>query len=261
MGSEADPHALLSISEVAAASGVTTRTLRYYQEIGLLHPSRTRADGQRRYGPDELRRLQRILLLRELGVPLSAIARVLADESDEVTVLGAHRDSVRNERDRLSRLMATINRTIDHLEEGAPMRPDELFDGFDAEKQAQYEAELVERYGPQAQEAIDESWRRVARMSKSDAASINPAFKALETALASFLVAGAEPADPAVQEVVAAHHAVIMKFWTPDRESYIGLGQMYVDHPEFRSRKDAVHPGLAEFERDAMTVYAEATLN
>lgn len=251
---------LYPISDVAAMSGVTSRTLRYYHQIGLLIPAQTPGVGQRRYDDENLRRLQRILILREFGLPLATIGDVLAEEADEVVALTAHRDQIRVERDRLARLITTLDKTIDELKGGPSMRPEELFDGFDADKQAQYEADLIERYGPQVQEQIDESWRRVAAMSKADAASINPAFEGVERALASLLEAGASPTGSAVQGVVAAHYKIVVKFWTPDRESYAGLGQMYVDHPDFRARKDAVHPDLAEFERDAMAAYAEANL-
>ncbi len=57
------------------------------------------------------------------------------------------------------------------------------------------------------------------------------------------------------------HYTSVAKFWTPDRESYTGLGQLYVDHPEFRARYDALAPGLAEYLRDATAAYATQRLH
>ena len=69
-----------------------------------------------------------------------------------------------------------------------------------------------------------------------------------------------EPDDSTVQDIVAEHYEFICRFWTPNADSYAGLGDLYVDHPDFRSRKDAVRPGLAEYERDAIAVFAVTRL-
>jgi len=141
-----------------------------------------------------------------------------------------------------------------------PLTPEELFDGFDAEKQQQYEADLVERYGPQVQEKIDESWQRVGRMSKADADRIQAELAQRDQAYAALLDAGIDPADPRVQEVTAGHYRWVAQFWTPDADAFAGLGDLYVDHPGFKARYDAVRPGLAEYVRDAMAVYAVESL-
>src|ERR1700710_1383025 len=114
-----------SIAEVARMSGVTSRTLRHYDAVGLLRPARVAADGRRHYGRAELLRLQRILLLRELGGGLPAIAEALAHGDDGV--LRRHRDGLAQERARLDRLIRTVDRTI---EEGGQMAAEEMFAGF-----------------------------------------------------------------------------------------------------------------------------------
>jgi DNA-binding transcriptional MerR regulator len=83
-----------SIAAVARMSGVTARTLRHYDAVGLLPPAWVAADGRRHYGRKELLRLQRILLLRELGLGLPAIAAALARGTGDTAVLRAHRDRV-----------------------------------------------------------------------------------------------------------------------------------------------------------------------
>ena len=140
------------------------------------------------------------------------------------------------------------------------MGPEELFEGFDADKQRAYEAELVDRYGPAAQEQIDESWRRVGRMTKADADRIQADLAARDEAYAALLDAGVAADDPRTQEVTAGHYAWVCQFWTPSAEAFAGLGDLYVDHPDFHARYDAVRPGLAEYVRDAMAAYAIGTL-
>jgi hypothetical protein len=138
--------------------------------------------------------------------------------------------------------------------------PAELFDGFDAERQEQYEADLVARYGAGVQEHIDESWRRVGRMTTDDAARVQADLASRDQEYVALLEAGAAADDPRTQAVTAEHYRWVCQFWTPDAEAFAGLGDLYVDHPDFRARYDAVRPGLAEFVRDAMAVYAVTTL-
>src|SRR5690606_40985518 len=95
----------LSIQEVTRVTGTTSRTLRHYDGLGLLRPSRVGAGGLRWYGPAELLRLQRILVLRSLGLSLSVIGRVLDDDEDEVDALRRHLDELRAEQQRIERQM------------------------------------------------------------------------------------------------------------------------------------------------------------
>src|SRR6476660_49972 len=100
----------LSIAEVARLAGVTSRTLRHYDAVGLLTPARTDHAGRRWYEQPQLLRLQQILLLRRLGLGLDAIAGVLAVQTPEGTVaaLRRHREQLTGERRRLGRLIRFV---------------------------------------------------------------------------------------------------------------------------------------------------------
>src|SRR5690242_13135502 len=148
----------LTVKQLAAISGVTVRTLHHYDEIGLLRPASVGANGYRLYGRNELLRLQRILFHRELGVPLSEIAELLDLEAgDQVSILRQHREKLAAERERYRILIATIDRTIADLNGEAPMANADLYKGFSPEKQAGYEAWLVERYGEPMRAGIESS--------------------------------------------------------------------------------------------------------
>ena len=139
------------------------------------------------------------------------------------------------------------------------MSAEDLFSGF-AQKRAELEGEMVERYGEEVREHFAESERRTRDWTAQDYASAGQYWPDLEARILAELRAGTRPEDPAVQTLIGEHHTAVTRFWTPTRHSYLGLGQLYVDHPEFRSRYDARHPDLAEYLRDAIAVYARTRL-
>jgi DNA-binding transcriptional MerR regulator len=245
-----------SIVEVARMAGVSSRTLRHYGDLGLLAPASVGSNGYRYYGRAELLRLHELLVLRELGLPLDAIGRVLDTTGDRAVVLHEHRAALLAERDRLTRLADAVGRAIDAWEGDGPMDAAELFDGFDPERQKQYEADLVQRFGPHVQDHIDESWRRIGRMTREQAAAVQSDLATRDEEYAALLDAGVPADDPRTQEVTADHYRWVCQFWTPDADAFAGLGDLYVDHPDFAARYDAVRPGLAAYVRDAMHVYA-----
>src|SRR4029453_1027420 len=140
-----------TISEVARMSRVSSRTLRHYDQLGLLEPSHTGHNGYRYYGQPELLRLQRILLLRELGLGLETIAEVLDGQTDPLEALAVHRKWLLAERDRLDRMSRTVDATITALSQGEKMDAENLFKDFDNNP---YEAEARERWGDKA---VDDS--------------------------------------------------------------------------------------------------------
>jgi DNA-binding transcriptional MerR regulator/ADP-ribose pyrophosphatase YjhB (NUDIX family) len=115
-------------------SGVTARTLRYYDEIGLLNPARIGANGYRYYEREQLLHLQQILLLRALGLDLSTIGEVIATERDPAETLQRHHRELLSEREHLDGLAATVAATIHHLEEGTDMPAENLFENMTPER-------------------------------------------------------------------------------------------------------------------------------
>ena len=245
-----------SIVEVARYAGVSSRTLRHYDQLGLVRPAYVGANGYRYYERAELHLLQEVLVLRELGLSLDAIGRVLDGTTDRGAVLRAHQEALLDERDRLTRLAASVGRTITEWEGGEPVEPQQLFDGFDAEKQKEYEADLVERYGEPVRAHIDESHRRTGTWTAAERAAVDDQYAEIGRRLVPLIEAGASPEDDRVLDVIADHHAVVARFWTPTAEQYAGLGELYVDAPDFRSRYDAEHPAMAGYLRDAIAAYA-----
>jgi MerR family transcriptional regulator, thiopeptide resistance regulator len=251
-----------SIAQVARMSKVTSRTLRHYDEIGLLPPARVGANGYRYYEQEQLLALQQILVMRELGVGLDAIAEIVHQGRDRGEVLRMHRSWLLAERDRFQRLADTVSRTIDELEGGENMTAksmDHWFEGFD---------------DPGRQEALQEEARQLWGAERVDAANSAVKDKSKQWwqeqgkqwgdqlgALVGLIDAGHAPADAEVQAVIEGHHRWLSGMWTPDRASYTGLGDLYADDPRFRENFDRTDPRLAEFLRAAMAEFARTRLD
>ena len=236
-------------------SGVTSRTLRHYDAVGLLPPARVGADGRRHYGRKELLRLQRILVLRELGLGLPAIADALARGVADTAVLREHRARLHGERARLARLARTVTETIASIEGGEDMTAERMFDGFEHNP---YEAEARERWGD---DVVDESWQKLRALGAEDAELARTGFQQVHDALRPLLAAGVPVEDPRVQEQIDLHCRVLRLFWEPSAEAYRNLGSMYVEDERYRRNIGGGDDALVVYLRDAMAVYADTRLS
>lgn len=249
-----------SIQEIAKLAGTTSRTLRHYDDIGLLAPSRIGGNGYRYYDDRALVRLQRILLLRELGLGLPAIAEVLEGSAPEAHALGAHLGWLRQEQDRLARQIASVEKTIEALEGGERLMADEMFDGFD---HTRYKEEVEQRWGKDAYASGDRWWRGLGEDGRRE-------WKARAETLGRDWIAaaesGADPEGPEGQALAKRHVEWLTGIpGTPaaapggDVKAYvIGLGEMYVADPRFGVNYGGQRG--AEFVRDALRSYAEREL-
>jgi MerR family transcriptional regulator, thiopeptide resistance regulator len=253
--------ATYTIKTVANLSGATVRTLRFYDEIGLLKPAIVADNGYRHYGREELFQLQQILFFRELGFSLEEIRKLLADPKfDRASALRAHRRKLEREISRTGRLIQTIDKTLAHLEKEVPMQEQELYAGFDPAKQREMEKEVLACAGEGALPAIEESRKRTRDWSAQDYALVSREYDELHCAFCEALRNGLSADSVEVQLLTGRHYGLVDRFWTPQKESYIGLGRLYCDHPDFRLLYEAYDPGLGEFLASAMRVFAERAL-
>ncbi|WP_345037691.1 MerR family transcriptional regulator [Streptomyces sannanensis] len=243
-----------SIQEIARKAGTTSRTLRHYGELGLLVPSRIGSNGYRYYDQEALVRLQRVLLLRELGLSLPAIKDVLEGQWDTAAALRTHLRLLEQERERIGRQIASVRTTLRKTEEGEELMAEEVFDGFD---HTQYEQEVTERWGREAYERSDRWWRSLGEGERKafirEQLDIGRDYGRAATA-------GLAADSDEVQAITRRHHGWLSRTTTPTREYFIGLGQMYVDDPRFTANYDKHGEGTALLVRDAMKVYAERHL-
>ena len=159
-----------TVQKLAQLAGVSTRTLRYYDEIGLLKPARINSSGYRIYGQIEVDKLQQILLYRELRLSLDRIKKIVNDPSfDKVRALKEHREQLLDKRKQLDLLIASVEKTIAFTEGRINMTDKEKFEGFKQkmidENEKRFGKEIREKYGDAA---IDRSNEKVKNMTQEE---------------------------------------------------------------------------------------------
>lgn len=248
------PH---GIADVARSAGVSSRTLRHYDAIGLLPATAVGDGGLRRYDDRALVRLQRILLLRGLGLGLPDIRRVLDGEQDDVAALTAHVAWLERERDRLARQLAAVRTTIARIENGDTMNATDTFDGFD---QTRFKHEVEERWGADAWQRGTAWWDAKDTAGKQ---AFQDELRAIAQDAAALAASGDDPGSPAAQAVARRQFAWLAESTPPadlTAERFRTLAEMYVRDERFAHAYDWAGAGAARALRDAMVAFADAGL-
>ncbi len=248
-----------TINKLAKLAGVSTRTLRYYDQFGLLTPVRVSSNGYRIYGQNEIDRLQQILFYRELGVPLEKIRSILAASNfDRQAALEGHLTDLRAKRRQIDALIANVEKTLKTAKGEMTMTDDEKFEGFIQklveDNEQQYGEEVRRKYGD---DTVDRSNAKVRGMSKEQYAEVEKLRQEVEETLKAAFELG-DPAGPLAQKACALHKKWLCFFWDHySKEAHIGVTQMYVEDPRFTAYYDQIAPGCAPFLRDAVLIYCE----
>jgi len=256
-----------SIQEIARLAGTTSRTLRHYDDVGLLRPTRIAHNGYRHYDEAALVRLQRILLLRELGLGLPQIAEVLGQADPrrgEASALETHLALLREEQNRLARQIVSVENTINALRGGEELMAENMFDGFD---HTRHREEVEQRWGRKAYADSDRWWRG---MTDAERADWQQRVSDLGRDWIAAAESGVAPASAEAQDIARRHVEWLTGIpGTPaavpggDVKAYVlGLGEMYVADPRFGANYATSAGGTqgAEFVRDALRVYADGNL-
>ncbi|MCO1337790.1 MerR family transcriptional regulator [Kocuria polaris] len=248
------------IGRLARISGTTSRTLRHYDDVGLLPPSRVGHNGYRYYDDAALLRLQRILLFRQLGLPLPTIKAILDAAGNapssypepQAGALRTHLSVLRGEQERLARQIAAVEDTLKTLEGGGELMPENMFDGFD---HTEHEEEVTQRWGADAYKTSDAWWRSMGEAERADWQERTRRLGADWIAAAE---AGTNPGSDEAQELAARHVAWLAGIpgtpgagGEPVPEYILGLADMYVADPRFAANYGG--EAGAEFVRAALT--------
>lgn len=240
----------MSVSEVARLTGVSVRTLHYYDEQGLLTPDAVSDAGYRYYERASLERLQQILFLRELDFPLKEIARMLAQPNyDRVEALKRQRELLLLKRRRLDKLIALAESSM----KGDGDMSFKEFEQKEFEEQRQrYAQEAEERWGNTP--AWEQSQKRASKRTQQEWAAIQEEAAEIFRALAE--LRDEDPAAPAVQELVARWQEHINRhYYDCTKEILAGLGEMYVCDERFAHNLNQYGDGLATFLSQAIAAY------
>lgn len=244
---------MFSVKQLSQLAGVTSRTLRYYDQIDLLKPTRIGANGYRYYGEDALLRLQQILFYRELEMPLEDIQKIMRRRSfDALEALAEHREALQQRLRRLDRLIQTVDHTILYLRGKSDMNANEFFKGFTEEEEKKYTEEAMQMYDPETVQTSSRKWKSYSAAEKQRIAAEGAAVYA---DLLAAMPKGA--ASPEVQSIIGRWHRHIQYFWLPNDEQLVGLADLYNADPRFRKNFDQASPELASFMREAVQVYVQ----
>ncbi len=241
----------LSVSEAARLAGVSVRTLRWYDEIGLLKPSEVTQAGYRFYDDAAMASLQQILFYRELDLPLEQIGRILsAPDNDRTEALQKHRTLLLMKRRRLDDMLRLVDETIGGIamydERPKPTQAD-----WEAVK-AQYAQEAAERWGNT--EAFLESREKHKDYTPEQEAQINAEMEEIFSAFGSC----GDPEGPEAQALVKRWQAHITKYHYHCTDGILAcLGEMYVNDPRFQENLDKYGPGTARKMSDAIKAYCK----
>ena len=246
-----------TVGEVAAAAGVSVRTLHHWDAVGLLRPSGRSAAGYRLYGEGDRDRLQQVLGYRELGFALEQVARLLDDpDVDPLEHLRRQHALLVQKAARLTEVAAAVKRTMEARSMGIELTPAEIREVFGDADPTQYADEVRERWGDT--DAYRESQRRTSTYTKQDWQQQQAEQNDLERRFAAALQAG-EPADGEHARALAEEHRLgIERFYTCSYEIHTGLADMYLADERFTAHYEAVAPGLAQYVHDAVHANAAA---
>ena len=249
-----------SIQALSRLSGVTTRTLRWYDSIGLLKPSRVADSGYRYYGPAEVDRLQDILYYRALGVELARIRECLDDPAfDRLTVLRSLLTKLSAERQRLDGIIQSLTETIAAEERNESMNDEKKFAAFKRraveENERTYGKEARERYGDGA---VDTANQAVLDLTPDQYREWKELEEEILRRLEAAVQSGVSPDSGEGREIVRLHRrwlTLSTGSYTPERHK--GIAELYVMDERFAAYYDRTVTGCARFLRDAVARWAE----
>lgn len=238
----------MKVKEVADLVGISVRTLHHYDEIGLLIPDDTTGSGYRVYSDENLETLQQILFFRELGFPLKKIKEIIHNPSfDRQEALEIQHKMLLEKKNRLNKMIRTLEKTIQYSKGEIKMSNKEKFEGFDFSKNP-YEQEAREKWGDKA---VDEANEKVKSMSDFEQQKFNEIYRKLATL--RHLPADSKEAQEGIKE----WYLFLNKIGNYSPEAFKGLGQMYVNDERFTKNIDRFGEGLSKFMCEAMSIYAD----
>lgn len=246
-----------TVQKLARLAGISARTLRYYDEIGILKPARMNSSGYRIYGQAEVSMLQQILFYKELGISLESIKKIVTAPSfNGVGALKEHRAQLLEKRKQLDLLIANVEKTIALTEGRMSMTDKEKFEGFKQklidDNEIKYGKEIRNKYGA---DTVNKSNAKLKNMTQEEYEEVTRLAHEVNATLAEAFKTG-EPAGAIAQKAADLHKQWLTYFWSEySKEAHAGLAQMYMDDERFKAYYDEKQPGTAEFLRDAIHVY------
>ena len=248
------------INELAKISGISQRTLRYYDEIGLLSPTRFQENSYREYSEQDVNILQQILFYRELKFSLVDIKKMMhAKEYDIRQALHQQHQLLVDRRQYLDNLIDTVAKTIQAMEGGANMTNEEKFDVFKnkiiADNEQQYGEEIRANYG---EESIMASYGKLKNLSEEKFEAMQQLEQQLFERMREAMASGDDGSE-LMMEVAELHKRWLCFSWEKyTKNAHNGLAKLYLIDERFTAYYDErVGEGATKFLHDAIEIYTE----
>ena len=244
-----------TIQKLARLAGVTTRTLRYYDEIGLLEPTRISMSGYRIYQEEEVNKLQEILFYREMDLPLATIRELMtAPNHNRAGTLKAHLKELKAQQEQLQLVIANVEKTIEREEGKRTMTDHEKFEGLKKrlleENEEKYGEEIRKSYG---EECVEGSNRKMMNLTEEGYNEMNLLAEQILSSLEEAVRNNADPKSEAGLHIALLHRKWLSFPWTSyTLEAHRGVVDMYLADSRFTKYYDRNLPGCAKFLRDAV---------
>jgi DNA-binding transcriptional MerR regulator len=252
----ADPGGL-TVGAAASHAGVTVRTLHHWDAIGLVRPSQRSTAGYRLYSAADVARIHRVLIYRELGMPLENIGELLdAATIDATEPLRQQRAQLLDRIARLQGMVAAVDRMIEAADTGILLSAEEQVAIFGEQWQPSWTAEARDRWGNTPQWA--QYAERAASRSAADWQEVADGVAALDRDLARAKQAGVSPGSEQANALAERHRASIGAYFDCTVSMHVCLGRKYATEPGFAAYYDGIEPGLSGWLRDIIDANARA---
>lgn len=248
------------IRELSQVAGVSARTLRYYDQIGLLKPSYTSEAGYRFYREEQVELLQQILFYRARGFALREINEILHREDfDVLTALEDHLLELERQRVRTERLIQTVRHTIASMKGEYAMSDNEKFEALKEklvqENEARYGEEVRKRYGDEVTEGAN---RKMLAMTEEDYKRFRDLEFEIASRLEELVQSGAAPESQEGRQVVELHREWLCMTWKNyTKEAHKGIAATYAADERFKAYYDKNVPGCAGFLQKAVEYWTD----
>lgn len=247
----------MTVGAVADIVGVSVRTLHHWDQIGLVVPSARTDGGYRQYSHDDLGRIHRVLVYRELGFALTAIGGILDEAgADPVEQLSAQQQLLADRIERLQHMSTAVDALLERKRGGPVLTVEEQSELFGRDWRPQWADEAEERWGTTSEWRAFETSARA--LSSGDRTALGDAGTALFAEIAEAKRAGLLADGAEGIALAERHRAMLAEMWPCTPSMHAVIGRTFVDDPRFRAGLDEIDPGLSRWFAEAVFAAARA---
>lgn len=230
-----------TVGRAAALVGVSVKTLHHWDAIGLVRPGGRTWAGYRVYSADDIARVHRVLVYRELGFPLAEIARLLDDPAvDARAHLRRQRSDLADRIARLQDMVRAVDRMMAATRDGIRLTAEEQAEIFGSDWRPEWIDEAEERWGGSDQWA--QYAERAAAMTPGDWREVSSRTHALNADLAAAKAAGVRPGDETANELADRHRAMVSTYFDCTYEMHACMSRMFRTDPRYTKGYPSTDP-------------------